>query len=263
MDSDGGPVAAAQEGRALSESPRPVPDFDAVGLAKRLLRSIRAGALATLDRETGFPFASLVTVATDADGSPLLLLSRLSGHTLNLEADPRASVLLAESGKGDPLAHPRLTVIGRAARTAEPRVRARFLARHPKAKLYADFADFSFWRLTPESGHLNGGFARAATLGGAALLTGTAEAGALLEAEEGAIDHMNDDHREALHLYATRLAREPEADWRASGIDPEGIDLLAGDRTARVDFSEPVRSPGELRRVLKDLADRARALDEG
>lgn len=250
------------EDKPLGEPPQPAADFDAVGLAKRLLRSIRSGALATLERGTGFPFASLVTVATDADGSPLLLMSRLSGHTLNLEADPRASILLAESGKGDPLAHPRLTVMGRLERTTEPRVRARFLARHPKAKLYADFGDFSFWRLTPESGHLNGGFARAATLDGAALRTQTLGAEALLEAEEGAIAHMNEDHREALLLYATRLAREPASDWRASGIDPEGIDLMAGDRTARVDFPRLVQGPGDLRRVLKDMADQARALTD-
>jgi putative heme iron utilization protein len=59
--------------------------------------------------------------------------------------DPRASILLAESGKGDPLAHPRLTVIGRLERCPDPRVRERFLARHPKARLYADFVDFSFF----------------------------------------------------------------------------------------------------------------------
>ena len=113
---------------------------------------IRAGALATLDRESGFPFASLVTVATDQDGSPLLLLSRLASHTVNLDADPRASLLLAETGKGDPLAHPRLTVIGRAERVEGPNFRSRFLARHPKAALYADFADFSFVRLLMQGG---------------------------------------------------------------------------------------------------------------
>ena len=82
----------------------------------------------------------------------------------NLEEDSRASVLLAEGGKGDPLAHPRLTVIGSLERTSEPGLRRRFLARHPKAELYADFPDFSFWRMTIQAGHLNGGFARAATL---------------------------------------------------------------------------------------------------
>src|SRR5215203_6171037 len=117
----------------MNEQPPSAQDFDAPALAKQLLRTLRTGALATLDRDAGFPFASLVTVATDLDGSPLLLISQLSAHTLNLERDPRASLLLAQGGKGDPLAHPRLTVIGRAERTVEPRARARFLARHPRA----------------------------------------------------------------------------------------------------------------------------------
>src|SRR4051794_6787693 len=173
-----------------SASP-PAPEFDAVGIAKSPLRAIRAGALATLDRVGGFPFASLVTVATDHDGSPLLLTSRLSAHTRNLEQDPRASILLAERGKGDPLAHPRLTVVGRAERSADERVRARFLARHPKAKLYAGFGDFSFWRVAMTAGHLNGGFARAAELTGAELRTDLRGAEELVGVEESAVAHMN------------------------------------------------------------------------
>src|SRR5579872_2705741 len=112
----------------------PAPDFDPIPPAKTLLRQTRAGALATIDRNTGHPFASLVNVATDADGEPLILVSRLSTHTANLEQDGRASVLLAATGKGDPLAHPRLTLLGTfklVARddAAEPRVSRRFLAR--------------------------------------------------------------------------------------------------------------------------------------
>src|SRR4030095_12719020 len=101
----------ASPGR-LPEGARPPADFDPAGLAKSLLRATRAGTLGTLDRNTGHPFASLVNVATDVDGAPLILTSRLSTHTANLEADGRASLLLAETGKGDPLAHPRLTVLG-------------------------------------------------------------------------------------------------------------------------------------------------------
>src|SRR5262249_1579575 len=86
----------------------PATDFDAKPTAKKLLRSVRAGALATLDRNPGHPFGSPVNVANAADGSPLILISRLSSHTANLEADSRASLLLATAGKGDPLAHPRL-----------------------------------------------------------------------------------------------------------------------------------------------------------
>src|SRR5580704_5143857 len=128
----------------LPETARPPEDFNPIAVAKELLRATRAGALATIDRNTGHPFSSLVTVATDADGSPLILVSRLSTHTANIEADPRASVLLASSGKGDPLAHARLTVLGSFARMEREgdegaRVRRRFLARHPKSQLYAGF----------------------------------------------------------------------------------------------------------------------------
>src|SRR6201984_135077 len=118
----------------------PTADFARVGIAKALLRMTRAGALATIDRNTGHPFGSLVNVATDSDGSPLILISRLSSHTANLEGDRRASVLLAPAGKGDPPAHPRLTMLGRFVKIArdaldEARLRRRFLARHPKAEL--------------------------------------------------------------------------------------------------------------------------------
>jgi putative heme iron utilization protein len=233
-------------------------DFDGPAIAKHLLRTIRAGALATLDHATGFPFASLVTVATDVDGAPLLLLSRLAAHRQNLERDPRASILLAQGGKGDPLAHPRLTVTGEAAPTDAPRVRARFLARHPKAKLYAGFADFSFWRLEVTAAHLNAGFARAMKVEVRQVVTDLGGAEGLVEAEESALAHLNEDHGQALALYATRLAGAPPADWRATGLDPEGLDLAAGDLTARVPFPVRVETPAALRRVLKDMAEQAR-----
>jgi heme iron utilization protein len=233
-------------------------DFDASGLARLLLRGTRAGALATLDREGGFPFASLVTVATDLDGAPLLLLSRLAAHTLNLERDPRASLLLSQGGKGDPLAHPRLTVIGRGARATEPWVRDRFLARHPKAELYADFPDFAFWRLTITGAHLNGGFARAATLSAAEISTGIADPAGWAALEAGALAHMNADHREAISLYATRLAGAPAADWQATGLDPDGIDLAVADLTTRVPFPNRAEDAGALRAVLTAMAEDAR-----
>jgi heme iron utilization protein len=245
------------EARRAAPLPANEAPFDAVGLARGLLRGVRAGALATLDRATGAPFASLVTVATEVDGTPLMLLSRLSAHTLNLEADPRASLLLSPGGKGDPLAHPRLTVSGTVERTEAPVARARFLARHPKAALYADFPDFGFLRLAVGAGHLNGGFAKAATLTAADLLLDMTGAEALADGAPGAVEHMNADHAEALERYATRLAGEAPGPWRTSGVDPEGIDLVAGDRTARVLFPERVTERGALRRVLVALAERA------
>jgi heme iron utilization protein len=248
----------------LPENATPPPDFDPKALGKSLLRSTRAGTLATLDRHTGHPFASLVNVATDADGSPLILVSRLSTHTANIEVDGRASLLLAQTGKGDPLAHPRLTVLGRFAQvkrdsTDDVRVRRRFLARHPKSELYAGFGDFSFWRLEIASAHLNGGFARAADLKAADVRTDLSGADDLVAAEADAVEHMNADHAEACRLYATRLLGEPDGAWKLTGIDPDGADLALGDRTARLAFPQRVAEPGALRKVLVELAGRARA----
>jgi heme iron utilization protein len=241
----------------------PTPDFDAKTTAKKLLRSIRAGALATIDRNTGHPFGSLVNVATDSDGSPLILISRLSSHTANLETDDRASVLLATAGKGDPLAHPRLTVLGRFARIArdvtdEPRLRRRFLARHPNAELYAGFADFALWRMTVESAHLNAGFARAADLTADDVMTDVSGAGDLLEIEASAVAHMNDDHADAVALYATQLLGASAGPWQVIALDPDGLDLGWADAVLRLEFPQRVTSAGQLRQVLADLAKRAR-----
>jgi putative heme iron utilization protein len=241
-----------------AETAAPAGAYDALGEAKRLLRSVRAGALATLAPPDGGPFTSLVNVATDVDGSPLLLLSRLAVHTRNLAADARCSLLLAQTGKGDPLAHPRLTVCGAASPTADERARARFLRRHPKSTLYAGFGDFGLWRMAVGSVHLNGGFGKAADFRGRAVLVDVASAAALLDVEAEALAHLNDDHADALGLCAQALAREAPGPWRASGLDPEGLDLLCGDRTARIAFPQRVGSPGALRETLKELAAAAR-----
>jgi putative heme iron utilization protein len=165
--------------------PDPVQPADAAARAqaRRLLADARHGALATLDPGSGHPLASRSAVALDADGTPLLLLSALAAHFAALEADPRCSLLVGEPGAGDPLAHPRLTVTG-VARRLEPggpdaaRARERWLAAHPKAALYVDFADFAFWRLEPLRASLNGGFGRAHRLGRDDLLDAPGASGA-------------------------------------------------------------------------------------
>ncbi len=238
------------------------PDFRPEAEAKRLLRATRAGALATL-AGAGDPFASLVTVATSFDGSPLILVSQLSAHTRHLDRDGRASLLLADAGEGDPLRHARLTLTGTAEKLTDPTARAgakaRFLARHPQAALYADFGDFSFWRIAMEQVHLNGGFARAARFPAARILTALDGCEALLAMEAGAVAHMNADHADALALYARVLAGQGDGAWRATGIDPEGMDLACEDRTARIAFPERVTAPGGLRSVLVALAAQVRA----
>lgn len=238
-------------------------DAEAVRLAKTLLRTARYGALAVLDPETGAPLASRVATATDVDGAPLILVSSLSAHTAALLADPRCSLLLGEPGKGDPLAHPRISLFCRAARreaeTPEhARAARRYLNRHPKAKLYAGFADFSFFRLEPEGAGLNGGFARAYRLTREDLLTRSPALDALAEREQGAIDHMNADHADAVVAYARHFAQASGSDWRLTGIDAEGIDLAAGDATLRVFFAETLQNADALRETLVRMAGQAR-----
>jgi putative heme iron utilization protein len=248
----------------LPEAARQQVDFNPSAVATKLLRTTRAGALATIDRHTGHPFSSLVNVATDVDGSPLVLISRLATHTANIVADPRASVLLAATRKGDPLAHPRLTVLGAFVNIQRDspvaaRVQRRFLSRHPKSRLYAGFGDFSFWRLDVVSAHLNGGFARAADLKADDVLTSVEDAAEIVEIEESAIGHMNTDHADAVRLYATGLLGEADGTWAITGIDPDGIDLALGDHVARLPFAERVTNGHTLRSALAELAAKARA----
>ena len=258
------PLPGAMPGRTPENAPQPA-DFAPKDLARALLRATRTATLATLDRHTGHPFASLVNVATDADGSPLILVSKLATHTANLEIDGRASLLLGSLGKGDALVHPRLTVLGTFITVAPdhadaPRLRRRYLARQPKAKLYAGFADFALWRMEMASAHLNGGFARAADLKAADVLTDVSDAAALLEAEEGAVAHMNADHSEACRLYATKLLGAAKGEWRCAGVNADGIELQNGPNGLWLPFPARVTGPGPLRMMLKQLADKARNL---
>jgi putative heme iron utilization protein len=237
------------------------PVYDALAQAKELLRSVRAGALATLVPADAFPFASLVNVATAPDGSPILLLSRLAAHTRHLASDPRLSLLLAQTGAGDPLAHPRVTIMGTAECVIDPdraALKARFLAKHPESALYADFGDFAFWRVAMEQAHFNGGFARAGHFTAAALVTPLDGAEALVAAEAQALAHVNERHRDALAQLVAAIAGKPDGPWQATGIDPEGIDLGCGDRTARIAFPRPVRSLEDLRATLPQLIGAAR-----
>jgi heme iron utilization protein len=241
---------------------QPTADFDAARLARSLLRRSRQAALATLMAGSGDPYCSLVNVASHPDGSPILLISRLALHTRNILGDTRVSLMLDERAEGDPLEGSRIMLAGRA-EDAKPEdleiLRRRYLNTHPSAEAFVNFKDFSFFRIRPLGAHLVAGFGRIVDLRPPQFLTDISDAGALLEAEQGAIDHMNADHREATNLYATRLLGAETADWRCTGCDPDGIDLQAGTTKLRLDFPERVTGPGALRKILVKLADEARA----
>jgi heme iron utilization protein len=237
-------------------------DFSAPRLARSLLRRRRQGALATLVPGSGDPYCSLVNVASHWDGSPILLISRLALHTKNILADPRVSLMLDERAEGDPLEGARIMLAGRAEEAGdadEAILRRRYLNAHPSAEAFVNFKDFSFFRIRPAAAHLVAGFGRIVDLKPEQFLTDISDADALLDAEQGAVEHMNADHRDAMNLYATKLLGAEQADWRCTGCDPDGIDMQADMKTLRLDFPERVTNATALRKMLVRLAAEARA----
>lgn len=226
-----------------------------------LLQSLDRASLATIlpGEPAGWPYASLVLVAVDHDLSPILLLSDMAEHAKAIKAEDRISLLFdGTTGLDQPLTGPRATVLGRAERTADVRLKARFLARHPDAALYAGFKDFSVYRIALERAHLVGGFGMIRWIDAAELAPPRAEG--LAEAEAGIIEHMNADHADAVQLYAARLIGLPGGGWKMTGIDSEGIDLRRGGAVARLAFDAPLQAAGEARKALVALVGKARAM---
>ena len=258
-------------------------DGQARSLARRLLRCADVATLATLAPNDGskdglaaclppgfadaFPFASLVTVATAYDGAPLLLLSQLSVHTRALQGDPRCSLLLRQSTSthGDPLAQPRLSIVGEALRLdrnhpQRPAMLDRFLARHPTAARYADFPDFDLYRVQVAAALLNGGFARAFALGRDDLITSLGDdLAAFTDAAPTIVVKLNTEHAEEVRLMAQQFGGDmaPGA-WRVVGLDPGGIDLKSEQHSIRVDFDAADVSATRLGAHVAKLVAQAR-----
>ena len=228
---------------------------------RHLMRSLDRASLATalpLEQGGTWPYASLVLVALDHDLSPILLVSDLAEHARAIARDDRVSLLFdGTGGLAQPLTGPRVTVLGRVRRDGTARLAERFVARHPDAALYAGFADFHVYRVTVERAHLVGGFGKIHWL--AADVLAPPMASGLAESEAGIVAHMNDDHGDAVQLYATRLLGRSGDGWRMTGIDTEGLDLRRGGEVARLAFDRPLASAADARPALVGLVARARA----
>ena len=229
--------------------------------ARRLMRACDRATLATVQRPAddgdavaadaaGWPYPSLVLVAFDHDGSPLLLLSTLADHTRNLLTDGRVGLLFdGTAGLAQPLTGARLSVLGRAERSDDPIHRQRYLRRHPDAAFYAGFADFAVYRVAVERAHLVAGFGRIHWLS-AAELDLPAAAPALAAGEAALLDHLNGQR------YGSRLAPASDGEgdsWSLTGVDPEGCDLRRGGYVARVDFEQRIHDPESAKLMLDTL----------
>jgi putative heme iron utilization protein len=169
--------------------------------------------------------------------------------------------MLDERAAGDPLEGARIMLSGRAEEAVEEKdlLQRRYLNAHPSAEAFVSFEDFSFFRIRPTGTHLVAGFGRIVDLKPEQFLTDLSDAEDLLAAEEGAVAHMNADHRDTMNLYATKLLGAAAGEWRCTGCDPEGIDMQAGQTGLRLDFPERVTDATALRKMLVRLAAEARA----
>jgi heme iron utilization protein len=234
--------------------------------ARTLVAQISTGTLCTLALEPeGYPYGSFVTVAVDPDaGNPVFLISRLAEHTKNLERDPRASLLVAESGAEDPLANGRVTMLGPCARVEGDGggARAAFLAVHPNAAYYADFSDFAFWKLRVNAIRYIGGYGRMSWISQGDWQA--AEPDPLAPSAAGMIAHMNADHADAMVLYCKAFSRATDiSSATMTGVDRYGFDMSAktreGPRPVRVAFARPVSTPEEVRAALVAMVHDARS----
>ena len=227
-------------------------------VARRLLRAADRAALATSlgggeeAAAGGWPYASLVLVACGHDAAPLLLISDLAEHSRNIADDPRVGLLIdATAGRVDPLTGPRVTVLGTAEKTDDPGLKARFVARHPSAALYADFADFHLYRVTVARAHFVAGFGRIHWIE-AAEFFGNAAGTWLAEAESGIIQEMSGRPEMADRLARLATGRRVSG-WQITGVDAEGIDLRREGSVARVEFPSRADSAEAVANAVERL----------
>ena len=233
--------------------------------ARTLLYLGRTGSLSTLSRkQPGFPFGSVMPYGLDGQGRPVFLISSMAMHTQNLQADPRASLLVTQpDATGDPLGASRVTLLGTVALAPEaevPKARELYLQRHPNSKYWVDFEDFSFYRMNVVDVYYVGGFGVMGWVSAPEYDRG--EPDPLADAAAGIIQHMNADHGAALILLVRKFAGLESEEAVMTSVDRLGFHVrlktLEGARGVRIAFSREVRSPAETRKALVEMTALAR-----
>jgi len=233
--------------------------------ARTLAHLGRIGSLATHSRkQPGFPFGSVMPYAADDHGRPVFLISNMAMHTQNLKADARASLLVMQDAEGDPLGAARVTLMGEALPvpvTESGAARELYLSRYEGARHWVDFEDFGFYRMQPADVYFIGGFGVMGWVTAEEYLGATPDP--LAESAAGILRHMNQDHAEALLLVA-RAAGESDAELATmTALDRLGfhVRLRGGERVygARIGFPREVRTAAEVRTVLIEMVQSARA----
>ncbi len=194
------------------------------------------------------PYGSFVLAASTQEGMPLLLMSDLAEHVRNIQKDPRVSLLFDEtSGLEDPLEGARASVLGHAVEDSCPLHRERFLRRHPKARVYANFQDFRIYRVEVERAHLVAGFGKIHWLESADVL-----ASPLLDLAKVEGKIIDEENKTRPGHLGTLLNKPNPKSWQLTGIDCEGVDLRANAKTARLEFAEQAKVVTDVFRFFKE-----------
>tara|TARA_B100000965_G_scaffold139116_1_gene115817 strand:- start:44999 stop:45835 length:837 start_codon:yes stop_codon:yes gene_type:complete len=234
--------------------------------ARTMANIVETGTLCTKSTNpSGYPYGSFVTFAIH-EGNPIFLISRLAEHTKNLEASPQSSLLVAEGGEGNPLALGRVTLIGDCSIMPEAEVssaRATFLDKHESASFYVDFEDFHFYKLEVNSVRYIGGFGRMSWIDDSGWFD--AEPDPMSSFSKDIIEHMNDDHRDAMVDCCRSLSKATNtSDALMTGIDRYGFEMSAitpdGPRPIRLAFGEEVLNSEEARVQIVSLVKAAREI---
>ncbi|HEY8492580.1 MAG TPA: DUF2470 domain-containing protein [Myxococcota bacterium] len=227
--------------------------------ARALLRRTPAGVLSTWSQSMpGYPFGSLAPFAMTHEGRPLLWVSRLAEHTRNLAAEPRACLTVTEAGGGDPQALGRASVLGEAHQAPEAEheaLAARFFALFPEQREYEQLGDFCFWWIEPVRVRWIGGFGEIGWIEREEWLLDTPE---WQLGERRIVEHMNQDHRDALAAMLRARGEEPREPSMVA-CDPEGFHVRSGGRVRWIPFARPCRTADEVRAEMVRLAREARA----
>ena len=254
----------AGPGPASGQPTVPEPAF--AERARTLMYLGRIGSLSTLSRkQPGFPFGSVMPYGLDDHGRPIFLISTMAMHTQNLQADPRASLLVTQDdGGSDPLGASRVTLVGNVLRITEtevPEARKLYLARYANSKYWVDFEDFSFYRMDVVDVYYVGGFGVMGWVS-AAEYDGS-QPDPLADSMAGIIQHMNADHKDALVLLARRFAGIESLEATMTAVDRLGFHVRLktpdGMRGARIAFLREVSNPAEARKVLVEMVQQARS----
>lgn len=229
--------------------------IDRARQTRELFRTLRTGVLSSHSTKLpGYPYGSALPCATDHAGRPVLLISHLAEHTHNLEADARVSFLVADLGP-DVQAIARATLLGNARPLADAALAERYLRFHPEHARYLEIGGFAFWTIEPLQLRFIEGFGSLHWIAADHYLAHSEEIAAI---ETPVLEHMNQDHRDALFAYCAHAYAMTPEHVEMIGFDCDGFDVRADGRAYRFALPDPVYSAGEARAALVALAERSR-----